>query len=492
MIKVLKSNLRNKVLLSFLLILLLASSYRLIAFFYNGPPTYQAEVAHDYMQAKNIILGQSFPLVAENYNYVWHIPKGAGWYYVLAGVFMFSNANPLAPKLLTPLVGIATIAIAFFLLKLRFNLKTAIFTSVLLAISPALVDESHLIWPPFIVFLPVVLFLYSVFKILEGRQKYAILAAVSIGLMAQFEVTIAFFYGVYSLLLIPFAIKRKYLNFRTTFYFLLTLFLFVVPFIVDDILHGAYSSGGIVILIQNLGKGAHRSLMYILGQRLDTFIWNFRSTFTPNIPKSIGLLVTICAGAYLYLRDKKIEQSKKIFILFLSLAPLVKFALLFFYPDDLRGWWFLDLIVVYCFLLGIILAYFLTKPKLKMLSVAIILSLILISLNRVWVTFKSEEFGKNIITQTAPVEYIYNDARGQKFNVISLDTTQIRYDFNYLFWWYGSKKYGYQPSVAKQKLLYYILIDNSTSHAVLPKDLSRKVVETRIFPPDVTVKKIIN
>jgi hypothetical protein len=124
--------------------------------------------------------------------------------------------------------------------------------------------------------------------------------------------------------------------------------------------------------------------------------------------------------------------------------------------------------------------------------VAIILSLILISLNRVWVTFKSEEFGKNIITQTAPVEYIYNDARGQKFNVILLDTTQIRYDFNYLFWWYGSKKYGYQPSVAKQKLLYYILIDNSTSHAVLPKDLSRKVVETRIFPPDVTVKKIIN
>jgi len=486
------SNLKNKVILSFFLILLLASAFRLVAFFYNNPPTYQAEVAHDYMAAKNIILGQSFPLVAENYNYTWHIPKGAGWYYVLAGVFMLSNANPLAPKLLTPLVGIATIALVFFLLKRRFNLKTAIFTSVLLAISPALVDESHLIWPPFMVFLPVVLFLFSILKILEGKQRFAILAAVSIGLMAQFEVTIAFFYGVYCLLLIPIAIKNKLINFKTTRLFLLTLFLFVVPFIVDDVLHGAYSSGGILILLQNLGNGVHRSFGYILEQRLDTFIWNFRSTFSPNIPKSIGILITMCAGSYIYVLDKKIERSKKLFMLFLFLAPFAKFILLFFYPDDLRSWWFLDLIILYCFILGIILAYFMHKPKLKLLSLAIIAGLIVISFDPIRVTLKNEEFGKNIITQTVPVEYILNDARGQKFNVISLDTTQVRYDFNYLFWWFGIKKYRYQPSIDKQKLLYYVLINNSTSHAVLPKDLSSKVVETKYFPPDVIVKKIIN
>jgi hypothetical protein len=198
-------------------------------------------------------------------------------------------------------------------------------------------------------------------------------------------------------------------------------------------------------------------------------------------------------GVYAFIKNKNIAYSKKLFVAYLALIPLIKLIILFFYPGGVQAWGLLDLTVIYCFLLGIILGYFLNRPVLKMLSLAILAGLILISVTRMNEIFRNEfqlAFGVDRIAQASSVEYIFQDARKQQFNYVSLDKNQQRYDFDYLFWWYGAKKYGYQPSSSKQKIIYYILDKNDANRELLPKKLTGKIINTKDFQNGYSVIKV--
>ena len=101
-------------------------------------------------------------------------------------------------------------------------------------------------------------------------------------------------------------------------------------------------------------------------------------------------------------------------------------------------------------------------------------------------------FGVSRIVQSAPVDYVFKDAKGKQFNYVSLDRGQNRYDFDYLFWWYGAKQYGYQPSIGKQRLTYYILDKSDANHETLPKDLTGKIINMKTFGNEYSVIKVIN
>ena len=57
------------------------------------------------------------------------------------------------------------------------------------------------------------------------------------------------------------------------------------------------------------------------------------------------------------------------------------------------------------------------------------------------------------------VDRIYSDSKGQPFNVVVYDPTTFSYTYDYLFIWYGMKKYGTTPvtNLNPQKLVYYIV-----------------------------------
>ena len=480
---------------SFLFILIISFVPRFVMPFTNRSFVLGTEPARDLLTVKDIVINHIFPLAGFNYGYVWHIQRGPGWYYFLAIPFILGNGDPFWAKAATGLVSIATIILSFFILKSVFNIKTAVAACILLAVSPWLIEITGQIWPPYIVIFPVALFLFAMMKFLQKQQNYAVLIALSIGLMAQFEIAIAFFYIVQMIILIPFAIKYKYINYKTLFLSFFILFLSFVPNIINDLTHSFYSTGGFLILVNYLVKGGVTNIIGLFGQRIDVFTWNFRSTFSPNVFKSICLISVMYLGAYAFIKDKKILPFKKRFVLYLALTPLMKFIILFFYPGGVQAWHLLDLTVVYCFLLGIILGYFLEKPILKLLALAVLVGLIIISSIRMNEIFKNEfllSFGVNRITQAAPVNFIFSDSKKQPFNYIILDTSQHRYDFDYLFWWYGAKKYGYQPSKNKQKVRYYILDNNDINREILPKNLTGKIIKTENFKNGYSVIKVIN
>ena len=88
------------------------------------------------------------------------------------------------------------------------------------------------------------------------------------------------------------------------------------------------------------------------------------------------------------------------------------------------------------------------------------------------------------------INWIYKDAEGLAFNVYLYTAPVYDYNYQYLFWWYGKKQYGYWPedySYLPGKIDYvpykdkYIAIQRQQQPQKQP-DLIYLIIERDIFP----------
>jgi len=52
----------------------------------------------------------------------------------------------------------------------------------------------------------------------------------------------------------------------------------------------------------------------------------------------------------------------------------------------------------------------------------------------------------NLRNQLETIDWVYMEAKGGAFKVYSFVPSIYDHNYHYLFWWYGTKTYGYQPS----------------------------------------------
>lgn len=62
----------------------------------------------------------------------------------------------------------------------------------------------------------------------------------------------------------------------------------------------------------------------------------------------------------------------------------------------------------------------------------------------------------NLAVQKAAVDFVYQDAKSENFNVDVYVPPVIPVSYDYLFLWYGQNKYGFVPKKENEKLLYTI------------------------------------
>jgi hypothetical protein len=55
------------------------------------------------------------------------------------------------------------------------------------------------------------------------------------------------------------------------------------------------------------------------------------------------------------------------------------------------------------------------------------------------------------------IDYIYNDAKGERFGLYVFTPPVYTYAYDYLFWWYGGKKYNYVPPQEKKDIFYLLM-----------------------------------
>lgn len=190
-----------------------------------------------------------------------------------------------------------------------------------------------------------------------------------------------------------------------------------------------------------------------LGQRLpiDKMILNrftyFRSVFSgvSYLPLLIVLSVIILA----LIIGKKGSENMKL----LKTELYIIFAFLIFFivfPFDIREWYLYGLVPFSVFSFAASLTIISGKYWLRIVSVALIAVAVILSVSSK-ISYLTNEKGRsddpgNLNNLLRDIDYIYTDASGYAFKVYTY-TPQV-YDsvYQYLFWWYGTKKYDYQPA----------------------------------------------
>lgn len=153
------------------------------------------------------------------------------------------------------------------------------------------------------------------------------------------------------------------------------------------------------------------------------------------------------ATLFIYLKKRKIDNFTLVTLLTL-LVPLIGVV---FLKLGLTSWYLNEVLVAAIILVGFVL-FVLQKITLLGKITAVILSLILVVFAAKNVTsylssLKVGDNGNSVLrNELAVIDYTYQKSDGKNFKVYVYMPSVIDYPYQYLYWWWGLKKYGFLPA----------------------------------------------
>lgn len=449
---------QHRIILLFIFILFIAILPRLI-YFFGEYDYFEVEPAHDFFFVKKIVIEREVILTGGDVGGIGGFHKGPLYYYLLAIPFALAKGDPYSGKVFMLIQSILTVVICYFLVNKMINLKTAVFISFFLSISPYLIFQSGRIWNPFVLPIVIVIFLYFLYKVFQKQFKFTLFIGFLLGIMTSFEIAVA---GTMFIQLVVIAFYFLVKRILPVKYFLLsfTILLFTLsPYFFYDLNNNFYNTKGVFKMI-SLSKNQTGSVSIdnyskLLENRIETFKWNFLSAFTPHRIVGPILFILICFSAFFYLKNRSISFHNRLFVLYLAASPFFIFIIFLFYPGKIFAWWLLELTVFYCFLVGILSGYYYKKFLFRILVIVFIIAFLKAAIYRSFLEYKSGFTyppKKYTIRRLESIDYIFKNADGKFFKVFYITSSSNNDDYKYLTWWKGSSIYNYVP---EQKYFYY-------------------------------------
>jgi hypothetical protein len=403
------------------------------------------------------------------------VPRGPWYLWILIPFYWLGDGNPVFPAWFL----VFSIAVGIFILyfiSLKMGGRLLAFLSLIISsFSFSLILSSHWLSNPTFMYFISVVFLWSLFEILNGNKKAFFLSALISGMSVHFGGSADIFYPLIAFI-IAFIWSRKIINFKNVLFFsLLYLFPFL-PQVAFDIRHDGIIRNGLIQFI-NSGRSFNFSFWDVILSRISLYLKTF-SEVVWGENNFWFILFFVFLLIFMIARFKKLTKNKYFSMILISLfVPLLGMS--FFRGDRgvIYGYYFtgyyLFFVVFFCFLLS-------EFSKIRFGLVVLFLFVFLFLGRNIYLLSKyfTSDFRRyNPITledQLKAIDWIYNDANLQDFNVDVYVPPVIPYAYDYLFRWYGLKKYGYLPKEDKIDLLYTLSEDDDLHPERLEKWLSRQ------------------
>ncbi len=450
-----------------------------------------------WLGAKALVVDHKIPLIGDEVGGARGFFQGPGWIYSLSIFYFLFQGNPYGGIVLMFLSGITTVVLALWLFRKAFGTLTSGCIGLLLAISPILIESSRLTWPPHMIPPLAIISLYAVWKMITGVYMYMPVLFFVVACMEHFEIATAGTMAITLLVyIIPFGIMRK-IPLKIV---LLSVFAWCIPFlplVVFDIRHQFLNVKGI---IETFGgdRQIQTSLTLLVANHRMIFSTNifhaFQRIFSPYYI-IIGLLII---GAFQFI-DRTVSQTKRQFVFFLYLFPLILFGVLLFYKNDLWPWWLYELSVVMVVLIGMTVSWMIQKKGILRITAIAILILMFAGYTKESIRFWRNDFPNyggvhKIRGKLDALDYIFQDAKTKDFGIFFFTPPVYTYAYDYLNWWYGNKKYGYIPP-QEQKSTFYLLAEPDSEKPWTYKGwmetaiVGGEVVDTWTLPSGFVVQK---
>lgn len=386
---------------------------------------------------------------------VWHGPAASVtwnllspiYYYLLLPFYLISSWHPLTQQVLTAALGVLTIILIFFSVGDLFGKKAGFIAALIYAVGSVIIPENLIGLNPGLTPPATVLFIWSLIKLLSGKEKYFLILMASLAWMISFHAS-SFF--IVPALIIILAIKRPRISKRNL---LLGCFLFfvlaVVPYGIQEKKFGGYNLITVYNYFFSRDITAKSLIEYV---PLQTSLINYSQIIfkTPaEVLFPTGSKLTYINSVFIWtlffvflFRKRKSLPAEVIWLL----STLALYSLIFgigvrFHSPERPNWWFGN---VFFPLLTMVAGYFLAQIKPKVLLTLVLLTVVVTNGWALRSYQESDVFGQ------------YDEEKKIALTVLSdanLDNFDFKYIYNnleeagstgpfaYLFWYFGQPRF---------------------------------------------------
>ncbi|EKD53314.1 MAG: hypothetical protein ACD_61C00071G0002 [uncultured bacterium] len=435
-----------------LVIILVTTSIIKVAEVTGGNYPFTMDQGRDMVDIRHMVVTFSPRLVGPTTS-INGVLLGPFWYYFNLIPFILSGGNPSAIVYWQILWYQISVIVLWLVLKKK-SVSLAGITALFLFLMPTGFNTARYFWnansmPFFTIFFFAVL----VAAIRHKSDRNTLLLGLVAGLALQIE-------AAFGILLFPFALIyllfdktniKKLLNLIIGFTITLlpqALFELKHGFIMTKLLIGEVTGKGTML-------GEKISLSDKLLQRWDHFqLLVFRSSHLP--PNYLPYLFIIGLIIFLFILLTLREKSKTDEFAVWSVSfYFILFAAVFYllFPQSLKIWYTLGLsIPIVIFFASFVNFLFESKtPVIKVFALCLVGLTIYYSLKSQIdytrdVAFKPSDDRSNMRNELRAIDWVYQNAAGKGFKVYSYLPSVYDFPYNHLFWWYGTKTFGYQPA----------------------------------------------
>ncbi len=433
---------KNKLIL---IILLIGILYRLFLTA-DGNFLFNMDNARDMVDVREMVVLHKLRLTGPN-SAIEGLFNGPAWYYLLAIPFVLSGGNPYASILMEIILWAIG---GYFLLKLVSQWGKWL----ILPIGGVWISSNYITLTNLYAFNPnpvtllSPLFIFLLLKYLEtGELFYSVVTWFLAGLFFNFEMNFGVFTPVVILVSILVCRKLKLLINKNFWLGLGAFVLTLLPQVFFDLKHQFIMSKSVLAFLHD-GSGSK----FNLGLRIQTIANDFFNTFVPTLMNHQTLaLIILGLFIVIVLKRWKSALQKDLVVLISLVFIFVPFLGYLIIPVTVNPWHLGGEMAVSLILLGFLLKEVWSTNFIgKIGSLILGLFIFIWALGNIFHFFVSD-FNKPSTdpslyrNEIAAIDYVYKHAEGKNFKVYTYLPSVYDYPYQYLFWWYGKKTYGYIP-----------------------------------------------
>ncbi len=380
---------------------------------------------------------------------------GPLWFWLLAIPYFLSQGNPLIMTLFNALIVFGSVFIAAKML-IKVSPPLAYFFVLICFLSPGILGISVYAFSQHLLPLLTWLLIYSYVQILrKSSRAHFILSLLWISLMFHAEPPVSVF-SLPSLIIITLMAqkRKKFISLSTI---ALGLIAFVVPFI-PQILFELRHDFIEVKSVLSFFSGKNRSLEGIIPipiwkriiDRPLEFFQVFRlSLLQKPIPVALGIMAVILYFGIKVKKDQYLSYLWQTSFIY-TISLLLIFIL---FPFDLKSFYLDGLIIIFILWGAMFLTHYWLKKKFQALIGLFLLIAFWANLSPLnFISSFNQAFfdryggGSLYVNQKRTIDWIYQHAQGKGFKVYTFVGPTYDFNYQYLFFWYGLKQYGYLPA----------------------------------------------
>lgn len=473
------------------LIVILIGSYWRLAGIVAGTFGFTHDQGRDLLAAWAIVHGK-LTLIGPTTGLagVFHGPL---WYWLLALLSFLGSGDP--KFILSAIVFLYLVVELwlFWVIKRFYGPWPAIVSVGLISLSPFFIAINGQLWSPSMVTLSMMVAIIALIAIANGKKWFPLLG-LALGANIQFEAAGGFFLLIAVILTLIFIAPPKIKLFDWLLLlggFLATL----IPQALFEARHGFLMTNNLLGYLNEsrvdfIAEYGVKSVEYKTGLFFDNF---HKLLSSRSIVPTLFLILVLFVLTLRLLGEKNglIGQTKLVLIWSFSIIFFF-WILVNLYFDVVWHHFLLGISVLYIMIITFLLYNFQKYfPKINFLLTAVIFLIMVIpnikNFNSQNQIIGDHSFYRN---QLAIIDEVYADAEGKSFNVVVYDPTTFSYTYDYLFSWYGAKKYGKRPvdNLEPAQLVYYIIepddIEGRREKWIRERDGDGRILWSREFWSD--------